>query len=394
MRLICPSCGAQYEVDDSVIPPAGRDVQCSGCGQTWFQPSAQMIEAAQETAREEQDTPQDWDFVEEPGGTFPPTGPEADAVDWPEAVYPVTEAAESGESPEMMAAIAAMLHEAETPATAGIEAETVPEAVVEPHIETAVPAAPASDLGAAPASEIGAAPTSDIGAAPRAGAVPRRPLDENLLAILREEAEREAAVRRAEGASLETQDEMNLDGPALVAAPVATPVAEPVAGTPVAPKKVVPAAVQPRRPQLDFSDLSSEDYDDEDDQDRAADLTEGPAPAAKSGQAQRRQRLPDIEEINSSLRASADRGRDIAAMGSPQIRAEARSGFRTGFTLVMLVAAVAVAIYGFAPRIATAVPALAPLLESYVEIANTARIWLDEQLRMVIERVQETSPKA
>lgn len=38
MRLICPNCGAQYEVPDEVIPKAGRDVQCSNCGDTWFQP--------------------------------------------------------------------------------------------------------------------------------------------------------------------------------------------------------------------------------------------------------------------------------------------------------------------------------------------------------------------
>lgn len=38
MRLICPNCGAQYEVSDDVIPQAGRDVQCSNCGHTWFQP--------------------------------------------------------------------------------------------------------------------------------------------------------------------------------------------------------------------------------------------------------------------------------------------------------------------------------------------------------------------
>lgn len=37
MRLTCPSCNAQYEVDDAVIPRAGRDVQCSACGNTWFQ---------------------------------------------------------------------------------------------------------------------------------------------------------------------------------------------------------------------------------------------------------------------------------------------------------------------------------------------------------------------
>ena len=37
MRLTCPNCGAQYEVPDEVIPSDGRDVQCSNCGDTWFQ---------------------------------------------------------------------------------------------------------------------------------------------------------------------------------------------------------------------------------------------------------------------------------------------------------------------------------------------------------------------
>ena len=38
MRLTCPNCGAQYEVPDEVIPEDGRDVQCSNCETTWFQP--------------------------------------------------------------------------------------------------------------------------------------------------------------------------------------------------------------------------------------------------------------------------------------------------------------------------------------------------------------------
>ena len=37
MRLTCPNCAAQYEVPDEVIPPNGRDVQCSACGATRFQ---------------------------------------------------------------------------------------------------------------------------------------------------------------------------------------------------------------------------------------------------------------------------------------------------------------------------------------------------------------------
>lgn len=51
MRLVCPNCAAQYEVDDSVIPPTGRDVQCSNCGHAWFQPGAYHDDAA-ETAHD------------------------------------------------------------------------------------------------------------------------------------------------------------------------------------------------------------------------------------------------------------------------------------------------------------------------------------------------------
>jgi predicted Zn finger-like uncharacterized protein len=46
MRLICPTCNAQYEVADNVIPEGGRDVQCSSCGTTWFQKPVSDIRPA------------------------------------------------------------------------------------------------------------------------------------------------------------------------------------------------------------------------------------------------------------------------------------------------------------------------------------------------------------
>ena len=53
MRLICPNCGAQYEVEDAVIPEQGRDVQCSNCGHTWFQQPAHLdVETADELGQE------------------------------------------------------------------------------------------------------------------------------------------------------------------------------------------------------------------------------------------------------------------------------------------------------------------------------------------------------
>lgn len=41
MRLICPNCDAQYEIDPDLVPPGGRDVECSSCGKLWFQTKEQ-----------------------------------------------------------------------------------------------------------------------------------------------------------------------------------------------------------------------------------------------------------------------------------------------------------------------------------------------------------------
>lgn len=39
MRLICPTCAAEYEVADSAVG-AGRKVRCRACATSWFQPAA------------------------------------------------------------------------------------------------------------------------------------------------------------------------------------------------------------------------------------------------------------------------------------------------------------------------------------------------------------------
>lgn len=46
MRLICPNCDAQYEIDGALVPVKGRDVECSACGQVWFQPGATVAAPA------------------------------------------------------------------------------------------------------------------------------------------------------------------------------------------------------------------------------------------------------------------------------------------------------------------------------------------------------------
>lgn len=446
MRLICPRCGAQYEVDDVVIPAAGRDVQCSGCGQTWFQPSRQMLDAAADPAEDPAPVFDDESLPGAPQDPVVTSGiaadpepeawPEPRPEDWPD-IDPAPEDAASEPAPPAIADDAvprggvSEATNAETGALAleGLDWAVPPQTDTEPEpadldltgVETDVTQAiaelmrahPPAPPEAPPAATVASPdpvlappppeppapplspppPAGDPGPAPRAGAIPRRPLDENLMAILREEAEREAAARRAEGTAIETRGEMPPDP---VLPPVAPPAAEPPATVPPAPVAPVqpqrvppPRRTEPRRVP-DFSDLNSVEADDP-----LADPAGTPDPETPDSpeRAQRRPRLPDIEEINSSLRASADRADDIAAQGVLQARQDRGAGFRLGFSMVLLLSALALLVYVYAPQLAGRVPALTPLLDSYVAAVDAARIWLDAQMRAAIAAMQAKTPQ-
>lgn len=249
MRLICPNCDAEYEVDDAAIPEGGRDVQCSNCGHAWFQLPAE-VEAAQ----------------------------------------------------------------ADEDALFGAEAEE-------------------DDLPA-----------------PAPVAAPRRTLDENLMAVLREEAEREAAARRAEVAPIETQTEMPLADP------------EPATGGGLA------SAAARRIARLKGVEEEAP----------------APAPAPEPARAtSRRGLLPDIEEINSSLRAGA-----ADADGEMVDEPAARSGFRSGFMLSLLIAALGAGAYAMAPQITAQVPAAKGAVDSYVAVVDEGRLWLDGAMRRATEAIR------
>lgn len=82
MRLTCPNCSARYEVADSMVPPEGRDVQCSNCSTTWFQPGRRV--EAQPTVAVTRGTP-----AADPPQVAPPPEPE-----------PAPEASEPAPAPE------------------------------------------------------------------------------------------------------------------------------------------------------------------------------------------------------------------------------------------------------------------------------------------------------
>jgi hypothetical protein len=152
----------------------------------------------------------------------------------------------------------------------------------------------------------------------------RPPLDETLRAILREEAEREAAARAAEAARR-----------AGAPAPVE------VQGDLGLPPQPPPSRARP---------------------------AEAPAPASAPAAAvrARRERLPDVEAINSTLSAGSAPAR-VEAPPAPR-----SGGFVQGFAAVFLVAALLYALYLFAPRIAAAVPPAAGPLEAYVALVEAA----------------------
>jgi len=219
------------------------------------------------------------------------------------------------------------------------DAEPVEEVEVEPADEVLPETPPpvAIDLQKPPVD----APPTGSPAAPRT-------LDETVLAVLREEAEREAAARRAEAA---------------VALKV--PVIETQTELPLAQDQSSMAAAARRIARLRSAE---------------AEPVVPPLPPKS-----RREMFPAIEDINSTLRASSDRSSDednaiFETMGD----GGAQSGFRRGFLVLLAVAVLLVVLYVFAPVIADRLPALAGIAEGYVKAIDAARIWLDVELRALI----------
>ncbi len=259
MRLTCPNCGAQYEVPDDVIPQDGRDVQCSNCGTTWFQPHPSM----------------------------------------------------------------------EVPETAEPEAS-------EPIVTTEEPAAtmPAED---------------DLPEQIPTAAEPKpRDLDPEVKDILQEEAAHETRMRAEESGGLETQPDLGLDDT-----------------TDDAERRAEEARARMERLKGPDAEPSIED---------------AVATATAAAKNSRRDRLPDIDEINSSLRRSETPTRPIEETDTLSEEVKRKRGFARGFAIPLLIVALLVLLYANAPTIAEAVPALGPALNSYVLMVDQLRVWLDGQI--------------
>lgn len=198
---------------------------------------------------------------------------------------------------------------------------------------------------------------------------PRRPLDPAVANILREEAEVEFEARRnRQAGTLESQPDLGLD--AAQSAPAVT-------------ASSTPPSAQPNSQEQRRSEEAKERMA------RIKGVPEvSPEEAAVSS---RRELLPDIEEINSTLRNDAtpratapEVRQDIGAGGEPK----RRSGFRRGFLTVLLLFLVMVLVYVFAPQIAETVPAIKINLDIYVAWVDQLRISLDGWLKSMLGNLE------
>jgi predicted Zn finger-like uncharacterized protein len=185
--------------------------------------------------------------------------------------------------------------------------------------------------------------TEEEAPAAKAAAPKRQELDPAIADILREEAAREADARAREESAFETQPDLGLDQ------------------AQAAPDQRT-QETQRRMASLKGEDISA---------------------TLETAAASRRELLPDIEEINSSLRSDAER---TPAPDTPKeiSKAKSRKSFRSGFFGVLLVLAILTAIYVFAPQISDMMPALAPSLNSYVETVDALRLWIDLKLQSMV----------
>lgn len=359
-----------------MIPAEGRDVQCSACGKVWFvtpQRSAGAETASKSLAER-----------------VPDAAPEQVAVrgSAPEAETRANAAPQSGALPTEEAtpvAVARPDNEAgdRQAATRGTEAASVTEAV-----------SGVAEAEEVPATRAGETPPEE----PMAPA--RRTVTPAIADILRAEAKRERAARAAEAqAALERQEEFPLTAPEGAASGTApgqglgraaagrgegatTEGGDTSDDLAAAIKKIV--AEEANRMVTDVSAV------------RGAASLDVPAAAVRAAEppaltpaqlsaASRRDRLPDIEEISSTLSPAV--ALPPEEDDAPEPRRRSGSGFRLGFGIVLLLSTLLAMVYVYAPRIIAEVPQSEKYIRAYSDAVDEGRIWLDRQLNRVLDAV-------
>jgi hypothetical protein len=375
----------------------GRDVQCSNCGQTWFQAGAlsevatserqdvQPVSGVPAPHSAEPDPFDGWEDTaanedDEPQAAIEPAEHEASSVaqapaNWPDLEREI-EAAMAADETAPAKSLEDGWNRAQaeqygfTPeeATNASDPQDVDDTAqpTSPEPQDAVLDRPAQGAWESQAWDEFQTPDvvpeqsadafdEDYEDAPAPTAIPaRRTMDDDLLAVLREEAAREVQARKAEGSALEVQPELGL------------------------------AAIKPT-PRAPLT-ATRDDADDFEHEVRLNSMDT--MPDANAPRATRRDLLPDIEEINSSLRATSDRAKPWDK-GDPVLDHPKVSAFKIGFLTVIFTAVIGVGVYVAAPKVSALWPQAAPLLSTYSAKVDDARLWLDQQMLDITQALRE-----
>ena len=71
MIITCPNCNKQFQINNSLIPDEGRDLQCGSCNHVWFykieEKNSEVLELKQEIVSEDIETKSEYkeDKIEE-----------------------------------------------------------------------------------------------------------------------------------------------------------------------------------------------------------------------------------------------------------------------------------------------------------------------------------------
>lgn len=195
---------------------------------------------------------------------------------------------------------------------------------------------------------------------PPSVAPPAAALEDSVLSVLREEAEREAEARRSE-AQRQSSRQAEAEGQMQV---------QPDLG-------IEPPASAASATRRRLAMLKGENPD--------APPPSPPKPAA------RRDLLPDVEEINSTLQPGERASNPDAEVEALPDLTRGNS-FRSGFLLAVFLLFVAAVIYVTADSIAALVPALKGPLDSYVLFVDGLRLWLNSTMDNATDAISPAAP--
>ena len=119
------------------------------------------------------------------------------------------------------------------------------------------------------------------------------------------------------------------------------------------------------------------------------------APPPPPGPQARRDMFPDIDEINSTLdtpdSAKPKPKRTPRPAADKDKGREPRGGFSRGFSIVVLLVAIAFGLYVFAPRIVELFPGLTDTMVAYVDLVNRLFGWIEGLMQGVVDKLEDAA---